>query len=344
MTAKAIISACQQSPRGPLLYFCDFPREKFKASSLPFDRPDSWVPDEPSTIWTFLEIKQENSPLAPPLAPSYRELAPGQRWLYLDWLCQEALRASVPDPYPFLFYYGLERKMFGPSHEQATGEILRLREILLHHHLFQMFSAQALVVCWLFHRQYGRIARWISDNQPTILPEDVTQGVAYFLLEQGIEFQLPTKWLLQWVVLAEPRLLARMGQLPAESFHERFSREVNRLFLEEPLSNRFHAAQRRLPDQKPSSLLAWHLANPSRPFQSLEPLALYYQPVFRHPAFVEPFVNAFRNSAEETARHLKMRKAEESLDQTEEMAAIRAWDEYKRNLAQAGKNRTRRSW
>jgi hypothetical protein len=54
--------------------------------------------------------------------PSYSDISPGARAAYLTWLAGGRREANVPISWPFLFFYGLERRLLvdavqpGPAH------------------------------------------------------------------------------------------------------------------------------------------------------------------------------------------------------------------------------------
>lgn len=305
------------------------------------DGADGWVPAEPSTIWTTLEVSPTGKLIDPPPAPSYRELAPRQRWFYLNWLRQPRLQPSVPAPYGMLYYYCLERRIFGPQHSRAAAEILRLREIFPNHVVLQLLSSQVIAAGWLFHRQYETMAQWLQ-GRPAFLPAAARNALSYFLLSAGIKFVLPVEWLLHWVLEVHPRQRLRQQAL-AEIALKEFADRVGKLLAAGSMLDRFRSALGSTKSHRPRLRLLWYLANPSRPFQSLEPLAIPYDPVFVQSPFLDPFALAWKKSlrfAAEEAQAMKRREHEKQIEETEEEIADKAWEKYVRKPPGAGGPRT----
>lgn len=78
--------------------------------------------------------------------PSYEGMTPRQRWVYLNWLMD--IDGSVDIGYVFVFYYGLERQLFGPLADQAVDTILRLRAHHTHSS-FVRYSSDAVLAASL---------------------------------------------------------------------------------------------------------------------------------------------------------------------------------------------------
>ena len=78
--------------------------------------------------------------------PSYEGMSPRQRWGYLNWLMD--IDQPVDIGYVFVFYYGLERQLFGKYSDQAVDMILRLRAHHAHSS-FTRYSSDALLAASL---------------------------------------------------------------------------------------------------------------------------------------------------------------------------------------------------
>lgn len=63
-----------------------------------------------STIITTLPVGRADLAGQLPYWPSYSEADPNQRAFYLDWMASNRTDPSVPLGYPFIFFYGLERR------------------------------------------------------------------------------------------------------------------------------------------------------------------------------------------------------------------------------------------
>jgi len=111
------------------------------------------VPDDPSTIYAVLPAIEPSSPdNVEKLSyfPSYSEMNPEQRGLYLHWLYD--VTAEIDIGYVFVYYYGLERHLIYGDFDAAFDEIQLLR---IHHDngSFQSYSASALVHSCLLRKR-----------------------------------------------------------------------------------------------------------------------------------------------------------------------------------------------
>lgn len=102
-------------------------------------------PNEPSTIFIKQPIKKPANPdLVREMGyyPSYAQMDPYQRWIYLNWLCD--ISKPIDIGYVFTYYYGLERQLIDGKFEEAFNEINLLREY--HKNAsFQSYSLNALI-------------------------------------------------------------------------------------------------------------------------------------------------------------------------------------------------------
>ena len=86
----------------------------------------------------------------PTYYPSYMQLEPDQRWIYLNWL--KNVDDDINIGYVFIFYYGLERHLYFGNYELAFQMILRLRT-KHKNSSFQGYSANALIAASLLHQR-----------------------------------------------------------------------------------------------------------------------------------------------------------------------------------------------
>lgn len=103
--------------------------------------------DEPSLIYTALPVRKPNNPAEvprPPYYPSYDELSPEQRWLYLEFL-KNPYTGAHDIGYVFIFYYGLERFLFSKKGKHAFEIILKLRDCYPNKS-FQSYSGTAAIL------------------------------------------------------------------------------------------------------------------------------------------------------------------------------------------------------
>lgn len=127
---------------------------------------------EPSLLSSKLPIKPTSFSTANESIgyyPSYEQLTPEQRWIYLNWL--KDIRQPVDIGYVFVFYYGLERHLLYGSYKDAVDVILLLRK---HHenNSFQSYSLNALVLAAILHKDKDTLDRaleTLDDNYPSNL-------------------------------------------------------------------------------------------------------------------------------------------------------------------------------
>lgn len=115
------------------------------------------VPDDPSTIYSTVPAvdpaAQEDFPKLS-YFPSYSEMTPVQRGVYLRWLYDVTQEIDIG--YVFVYFYGLERHLLYGKFDEAFNEILLLRK----HHAngsFQTYSASALVHSCLLNKRINRL-------------------------------------------------------------------------------------------------------------------------------------------------------------------------------------------
>lgn len=106
---------------------------------------ESHGPDEPSAIFVKQQIKKPDDPNSVRdlgYFPSYAQMNPYQKWIYLDWL--RDVTKPIDTGYVFTYYYGLERQLIDGKFKEAFDEINILR---IHHNnkSFQSYSINALI-------------------------------------------------------------------------------------------------------------------------------------------------------------------------------------------------------
>lgn len=106
---------------------------------------------EPSAIDVELPVAL-GFPAPTPLGyyPSYQNLTPEQRIVYLNWLSD--ITVPIDIGYVFIFYYGLERHLFFGDAEAAVATILVLREFH-QHNSFLSYSGDALMLYALINNR-----------------------------------------------------------------------------------------------------------------------------------------------------------------------------------------------
>jgi len=109
-------------------------------------------PVEPSAIFTSLPVSfknRSNQNESIGYFPTYKGLSPGQRWTYLEWLCD--IKKPIDIGYVFIFYYGLERHLVYGDYKEAMDAILLLRQYHKNNS-FQSYSNNSLIMSAVLHK------------------------------------------------------------------------------------------------------------------------------------------------------------------------------------------------
>ena len=110
--------------------------------------------NEPSLIFTKERISAPRDGFIverPPYFPSYIDLTPEQKWMYLK-LLTNPYDTSIDIGFVFILYYGLERHLLEGDFESAFRVILKLRDVHTNKS-FQSYSANALVLTSMLHKR-----------------------------------------------------------------------------------------------------------------------------------------------------------------------------------------------
>lgn len=138
--------------------------------------------------------------------PSYQDLTPGQRSAYLDWLAGGRVDPEVTISFPFLFFYGLERRVFGDTawvrptgtEVQAIGREAR--------RLQHLFAGKSRSFDGYLHRFVGTLytrfaANKLRDGEPPS-GEAMRAGSPVFEVALGqmaaAGDPVPAGWALAW--------------------------------------------------------------------------------------------------------------------------------------------------
>lgn len=144
-------------------------------------------PDEPSTIYVKLPIKKPDNIKSiprPDYYPTYAELTPEKRWIYLNWL--RNLSEPIDIGYVFLYYYGLERHLLLGDFDLAFDEILYLRKYH-HNSSFVSYSNSALLHSCIFRKRPDRL----KDALQLLEPGNF--GNIHLLIAHHLGFDLTAK-------------------------------------------------------------------------------------------------------------------------------------------------------
>ncbi len=111
--------------------------------------------NEPSAISIKLEVAETKTIEDLGYYPSYEQMSPEQRFIYLNWL--HDVSNPIPTGYVFVLYYGLERHLIYGDYQKASNIIKKLRKYHTNSS-FQSHSADALTMCAIKNKDFSLIA------------------------------------------------------------------------------------------------------------------------------------------------------------------------------------------
>lgn len=136
--------------------------------------------------------------------PEYATMSPHDRGAYLQWLSEGRTNPHMDVGYVFLFFYGLERRLFmdmmhqpnTDEHRAILEEVQRLLQLYAHHQAFLKRAGQLLVMDWLLNGDRNiipdslrRLMSYIE--QPGKIPELFQLALGrHIILHQPIPLQL----------------------------------------------------------------------------------------------------------------------------------------------------------
>ena len=120
--------------------------------------------EEPSLIYTnqkISKLKDLTSIERPSYWPTYSELTPEQKWVYLT-LLTNPYNIAIDIGFVFILYYGLERHLLCGNFEEAISVILKLRDVHTNKS-FQSYSANAVVLSCMLHKRGDLVLGFINS-------------------------------------------------------------------------------------------------------------------------------------------------------------------------------------
>jgi hypothetical protein len=120
--------------------------------------------EEPSLIYTNQKISKVDDLKKverPPYFPTYTDLTPEQKWVYLQ-LLSNPYDNSINIGFVFILYYGLERHLLKGDYEKAFRTILKLRDVHSNSS-FQSYSASALILSAMLHKRGDLVLEFIES-------------------------------------------------------------------------------------------------------------------------------------------------------------------------------------
>ena len=135
-----------------------------------------------------------------PYWPGYSDISPTCRATYLDWLASGRSDASYSPGYMFLYFYGLERRLFVDQSKadapDIVDEVRRLCSLYPDNHSVQRYLGEFLDVATLADTKLEAIEP-ILERQGWDLPLSLKFAVGV-RLEEGE--RLTADWLLSWFI------------------------------------------------------------------------------------------------------------------------------------------------
>lgn len=157
--------------------------------------------------------------------PSYYDLPPESRLAYLNWLAGERNDPSTYIGYVFLYFYGLERRLFadnpGAEASAIVAEVKRLLSVYGTNHSFNRYATALLDAASLVYDLPLQPSPLTLKKFAWSVPLSVRVGIGRLLAEgKGI----PADWALAWYTTAQDRRLPILAVRCEQEFIELFRR------------------------------------------------------------------------------------------------------------------------
>ncbi|KGE68904.1 MULTISPECIES: TerB N-terminal domain-containing protein [Pseudomonas] len=238
------------------------------------DRNSRYGSSEPSLINPKLKVARGIVEIAERLTsywPSYDNISPEARRAYLQWLSSGRKAPHANIGYVFLFFYGLERRVFVDAKKDRAAaaevptiiaEVERLLSIYDENHSFNTYASRFVD----FLRQGKVLARRYQEAPPAPLlygyemPIELRIGLGQLAADKQ---PMPADWALSWV-LSDHNIGKRT---PVTRCEDAFA-QLFRLCYEER-----HSAGMVLPQNKTRLRLQYNTASAGLPPQELDGLS-----------------------------------------------------------------------
>jgi hypothetical protein len=142
---------------------------------------------EPSAISMKDVIRKPANPEnveRPPYYPEYAQIAPEQRWMYLNWL--KNVDSDINIGYVFVFYYGLERHLFFGDYDSAFNMVLRLRSVHKNSS-FLSYSSTAIILSCMLHNRADMFLRFLNTVSDV---HELYVSPLYLIAKRGLGMKL----------------------------------------------------------------------------------------------------------------------------------------------------------
>lgn len=192
-----------------------------------------------------------------PYWPSYAELSPESRAGYLEWLVSSRRDADVHVGYPFLFFYGFERRVFGNNNpwSHPANELRFMQEeltVLLNTYgniksFFNYASSFSDILDTVLYKDILYTQSPPTESLGNQLPLSLQVVISQFTTRGAA---LPANWALSWVLCHPDTRLRTSGRRCVnelrELFHLRYQSEFGQGVKLKPvnrkLTYRYHPA------------------------------------------------------------------------------------------------------
>ena len=189
---------------------------------------------------------------------SYSRIIPQCRGAYLKWLATGRSEPEANIGYVFLFFYGLERRLFHDGMKQGISEserativdeVLRLLSIYGGNRSFRGYATNLLAMEWVLFQSHGDIPDYLN------LADSYSSDPFQIQLARCVAAKRPltASMILQWIHLHPDFGLRTPARRCAKEFKELFTRRYAEQFGEGIIV---------LPNKKSLSI-AYHAASPS---------------------------------------------------------------------------------
>lgn len=187
--------------------------------------------------------------------PQYARISPRCRGAYLKWLADGRSEPEANIGYVFLFFYGLERRLFVdgqrgavPAGERAeiVQEVNRLLNVYSENRSFRGYASNLLAMEWVLYQSDKPIPSYLDFND-RYCSEPFQVALAKYVAAGK---PIPADVALQWIILHPEFGLRTPARRCAKEFKELFSRRYKQQFGEglivkpnkTPLKLEYHAA------------------------------------------------------------------------------------------------------
>lgn len=200
--------------------------------------PSHSTPSHPALLNPALPVTRGRGPIAElPYFPTYDRLPPTTRYAYLEWLSGGRLDSSVQIGFPFLFFYGLERRVLVELPADARiraelpaigTEIRRLRALFAEQASFRRYSGGLLEYLDMLDLQALETSQDLGA-QPSAeaSPIRILAGLGWHALEGR---PLPVNWALAYVLQADGISLGTVVSQFGDQFRASFRHHYAALF------------------------------------------------------------------------------------------------------------------